>query len=806
MRAGSRFRRERLNWRPNRRLSPFRPDADTFPALCRLPTTSVPARASKNPTPRPWRRWLLPSLVGLAALAVGFLVPTWWVMDRHLQYEFGRLSWQIPTRVLARPLALRVGEPVSMDSLLEELAAAGYRDDGEGRSPGSYRRDGTRLWIASRGFRDVDGAVAARRIEVALSGQRIGRLLDAAGKPLAEAWLDPARIATFHGIAQEERRLARLEDLPALLLTTLQAVEDRSFRHHAGIDWRGMVRALWVNLREGEVRQGGSTLTQQLVRNLYLHRGQSYSRKLREILYAMIIESRFDKRRIMEAYLNQVYLGQQGGQAVHGVAAGAWFWFGREPDQLGPEEIALLIGLIKGPSYYDPRRYPERARVRRDLVLDQMLETGLIDAAGQARAKARPLGVTTRAQLAANRYPAFIELVRAQLASDYPPERLSGAGLDVLTTLAPSVQAAAERSVTTRLPELAKKDAVAPQAAMLVTDTASGEVLAIVGGNDPRQPGFNRALAAQRPVGSLLKPFVYLLALADPARWSLASTLEDAPITLRTSGSQQWRPENVDGVSHGPVALLDALAQSYNQATVRLGMAVGVDRLARLMKALAGVEPPAHPSLLLGAVDLSPLQVTSLYQFLASGGQVQRLRSVRGVLDGEGRPLHRYDDAPARAEPADAIATRLVTLALQEAAQRGTARRLSSDGHAHLAPAGKTGTSNDGRDSWFAGWTGRHLAVVWVGNDDNSPTGLYGATGALRLWSGLFAALPSTALQIDPGGLEWGWVEVGGRALTDRDCEGAREFAFVAGYAPREHRGCRLEQVKGWFDWRRDAP
>ncbi len=760
----------------------------------------MPDRKQAAPTAsRRWPRWLGIACALAAGVAVGFLAPAWWIVDRQLQHEFGRLTWQIPTRVLARPLHLAPGEPLDADALLAELDAAGYRDDGEGRAPGSFRRDGARFEIASRGYRDVDGPVAPARIAVTLAQRRVASIKAADGTALAEARLDPARIATFYGQSQEERQLVRLEDVPPLLITTLQAVEDRSFRHHRGVDWRGMLRALWVNLREGEVRQGGSTLTQQLVRSLYLSREQTVSRKLREALYAVVIEARFDKRRILEAYLNQIYLGQQGGQAVHGVAAGARFWFGREPAQLGHAEMALLVGLIQGPSHFDPRRHPERARSRRDLVLRQMHETGLIDVAQRDAALARPLGIAKAGSLAANRHPAFIALVRAQLAADYPADSLAGAGLEVLTTLAPSAQLAAERAVTTQLAAMTPDKGVELQAALVATDTSTGEVLAVVGSRDPRQPGFNRAIDARRPVGSLLKPFVYLLALAQPGRWSLASPLEDQPITLRIGASQRWTPDNVDGVSHGTVALLDALVQSYNQATVRLGMEVGVDRLGRLMSVLAGVDPPAHPSLLLGALDMSPLQMASLYQFLASAGRLQRLRSVRGVLDAAGRPLHRYDAPVPRAEPGDAIATRLVTLALQEAAVRGTARRLVADGHAALAPAGKTGTSNDGRDSWFAGWTGRHLAVVWVGNDDNKPTGLFGATGALRVWSDLFRGLPSAPLQIDPGGLEWAHVDESGQATTDPECPGAREFAFVAGFVPEGHRGCTLDRIRQWF-------
>jgi penicillin-binding protein 1B len=746
----------------------------------------------------PWLRRALPWGLALVGLTAGFLGPYVFVLDRRVQAEFGRLQWQVPTRVFARPLELRPGLPMSPEALELELLLARYRADAQALQPGTYARDGARFVIATRGYLDLDGRVAPQRLDVTIQGGRIARLLGGEQK-LAQVRLDPARIATLYGSKQEERRLVRLQDVPPLLITTLQAVEDRDFKHHLGVDWSGIARAAWVNLREGEVRQGGSTLTQQLVRNLYLTRDQRFGRKAREILYALVIEARFDKRVILEAYLNQVYLGQHGGQAVHGVAAASEFWFGRELDQLGHAEIALLVGLIQGPSYHDPRRQPARAKARRDLVLRAMHDTGIIDAATLKSSLARPLGVAAEASLNRNRYPAFMDLVRLQLQRDYPADALRGAGLSVLTTLAPSAQGYAERAVSEQLDALAKKDRPALQAGLVLSDTSSGEVLAMVGARRADEHGFNRALQAQRPVGSLLKPFVYLLALAQPGRYSLASMVEDAPLSMRVAGGKTWSPDNSDKVSHGWVTLLDALSQSYNQATVRIGVDVGVDRLVRLLQALAGIEAQGNPSLLLGSVDLNPMQMAQAYQFLASGGQIQTLRAVRGVLDARGAALKRYDVAPEPALAGDAVAARLVSVALQDAVRNGTGKRLISDGLGYLAPAGKTGTSNDSRDSWFAGYTGSHLAVVWVGNDDNEPTGLYGASGAMRVWSGLFKRLPSAPLKVSDQGLEWAWVDVERYSITDEDCPQARRFVFVQGYLPEDVERCPMQRLRDWF-------
>jgi penicillin-binding protein 1B len=763
-------------------------------------TTRKNSIEASTPAWRSWAWTLLKagSLLGLG-LSLGFLAPYFYVIDQRVAADFAGLTWQVPTRVMARPLPLEPGVPMDVAMLRGELEAAGYREDGDGREPGSFGINGSKFQITTRGFIDIDGPQPSRSVRVELGSGRVRRLTDLSGQAVRTLRVDPARIATLYGEKREERQLVRLDEVPPLLVTTLQAVEDRDFKHHIGIDFGGIARAAWVNLVSGEVRQGGSTLTQQLVRNLYLNREQKLWRKVKEALHALAIERRFEKSRILEAYLNEIFLGQQGSQAVHGVAAAAQFWFGRELSQLKPREIALLIGMIRGPSYYDPRRHPERALERRNRVLAQMAETGLISAEEAARETESPLGVRRNVGLAGNRAPAFLALVRTQLERDYPAEALRGAGLTVHTTLSPQAQALAEGAVREQLDALQSEQRPSLQAALVLTDSSSGEVRALVGDRDSSAAGFNRALDAQRPVGSLIKPFVYLLALAQPARYSLASPLEDQPIELRLPNGQVWAPANSDEISHGTVTVQEALAQSYNQATVRLGMDVGVERVSRLIEALSGTRPTPNPSLLLGSVDLSPYHMAQLYQFMAAGGRLQPLLAVRGVVDGQGQPLRRYDRAIEPPQPGDALAARLIGIALQEAARSGTGKRLYADGLGHLQPAGKTGTSNDSRDSWFAGYTGSHLAVVWVGNDGNAPTGLYGASGAMRVWSSLFKRLPSSPLNVGEDGLEFAWLAPDNFARTDEGCPDARRFAFIRGYTPEDHEGCSLSRFRDWF-------
>jgi penicillin-binding protein 1B len=762
-----------------------------------------------------WRRRLLTWGLVAAALGLGFLIPYVLYLNHQVGERFGQLRWQLPTRVYARPLQLAPGLAMDAATLKTELAAASYQDDGAGVRPGTYEQGGGHWRIASRGFQDVTGPVGPSRIDVVLSGGRVAVLRDLARKQaIRSAKLDPARIATLYGQKQEERRLVELKDVPELLVTGLQAVEDRDFAHHHGIDFSGMARALFVTVKSGgETMQGASTLTQQLARSGLLGIGseQTLSRKFNEIIYALLLEARYDKSTILETYLNQVYLGQRGSQEIRGVAAGAEYWFGRDLRDLDTAQVALLVGIIRGPSWYDPRKHPDRARARRDFALEKFHETGLINDAELARAKAAPLGITNApGSTSANRFPAYVDLVRRQLARDYPEDALQGAGLAVMTGMSPAAQAYAEGAVAKTLKVLDTQKRPPLQAGLVITDVHEGEVRAVVGSRDPTRHGFNRAVEAQRPVGSIIKPFVYLLALAQPGKWALSSFVDDSPVTVTLDSGKRWSPGNSDGRSHGTIRLVDALAHSWNQATVRVGMQVGPERIADLVRTLSGIQATPNPSLILGSLDQSPYAMAQLYQFLASDGEIQPLHAVRGVVDRTGKVVNRYDKAPAPAQEGDALAARLVTIALQQAVSSGTGHQLVADGLGRLNAAGKTGTSNDSRDSWFAGWTGDHLAVIWVGNDQNQPTGLYGATGAMRVWSSIFSRLPSAPLQVSGKGLDWQWVQAANS--TDAGCPDARRFAFVAGFAP-EYQPCayaspdpysqeqETEQGGGWRSW-----
>lgn len=731
-------------------------------------------------------------------LLVGFVLPYTLVLNKRVQDRFNDLVFAVPTRVYARPLPLAAGMPMTPAALELELTFAGYSADGHGQVAGSWVKQGGRYTISSSGYAGPDGGELPKRIRVTLGKGVVQSVQDATGgKNIALTHLDPARIATLYGASQEERRFVHLADVPPLLLSGLQAVEDRDFKHHIGIDFGAIVRAAYANLRAGHTVQGGSTLTQQLVRNLFLSRDQTLARKVNEALMSLLLEAHYSKGRILEAYVNDVFLGQQGGQAVHGFGAASEFYFGRRLQDLRPQEIALLVGMVKGPSYYDPRRAPKRAMTRRNLVLQEFFDTGLITAGQLNAAQAAPLDIVKNGQLPHNRFPAFMDLVRSQITADFDEQALRDGNLSIFTTLDPAAQLYTEQAITGTLKGLGKRgDGV--QAAAVVTDAHSGSVLAVVGSRTPGDPGFNRALDARRPIGSTIKPFVYLVALTQPQRWNLASLMDDSPVSMRQPDGSMWTPQNDDHRSHDPLTMVDALAHSWNLATIHLGLAVGLPRIRAFLESFGLTDVNPSPSLLIGAIDLAPLQVAHLYQYLAADGHAMPLVAVRGVLDGNGRTIKRYQVQGGKGEYQEAV--RLTTWAMQQVAEYGTASAIGNSGLAWLHAAGKTGTSNDMRDSWFAGFTGEHLAVFWMGRDDNKPTTLFGASGGLRAWRDLFARLPTRPLSAAPGeGLEMAWVDPTNGKRTESQCQGAQQVPVVAGSLPADTEGCFWQGIQSLF-------
>lgn len=736
----TRTRKPKTSYRPRRR---------------RTYSTSSPTRSAPRRVGFRFRwRWLALIIV---MIPVGSYIS---MLDVKVREQFEGKRWALPARVYARPLELYTGMRLTSETLTEELIALGYRKAEQLYEPGQYRRDNNDFLITTRAFKFWDATDPSRMVRIRLSGSRVSSINELQPhRQLALLRLEPKLIGKIYPTHHEDRVLVRLADTPDLLTKALIAMEDRNFYHHYGVSLRGLARAFVANMKAGEWVQGGSTITQQLIKNFYLTDERTLKRKINEALMSLLLEWHYSKEQILEAYLNEVFLGQDGDRAIHGMGMAARFYFNRPLKELKLPQLALLVSLIRGASMYNPRKYPERATERRNLVLAQMLEQGMIDPGEAELAKAAPLDITEEATESVFPYPPFMGLVRHQLREDYREEDLRSEGLQVFTTLDPFVQKLAERAMIRGLRKLEKKHRQARQleGAMVITGSENGEVLALVNGKRPQYEGFNRPLNAVRPIGSLVKVAVYLTALEKSRTYNLTSMLDDTPYQWMDHNTGEiWKPQNYDYRAHGRVPLHHALAYSYNLATVRLGMKLGLSKIYETLRRL-GIErefKKMYPSMLLGSISLSPLEVTQMYQTIASGGFRVPVRGIRDVLTHEGKPLKRY--ALSVEQRFDAAPIFLLNYALQQAVRKGTGRKVAQTLPSSMVLAGKTGTSNDLRDSWFAGFGSELLAVVWVGRDDNKPMSLSGGSGAMVIWSDFIKAIrPQAVAPVTPNSVRW---------------------------------------------------
>jgi penicillin-binding protein 1B len=735
-------------------------------------------------------RWVLLAGALFTAAFVAYIV----YLDVSIRTQFEGKRWSIPARVYARPLELYAGAPLSADQFENELLVLNYNKTNIPSRPGSYWRNGDNFYVVTRDFIFWDGAEPSVPMRVEFHRRRV---LDVEhgknGQDLPLVRFDPAIIGRIYPSHTEDRVLVQLEEVPPLLVKALLLVEDRHFYEHGGISLRSIARAFIANLRAGGTVQGGSTLTQQLVKNFFLSNERTLTRKLNEAIMALLLEYHYDKDEILEAYLNEIFLGQDGRRAIHGFGLASHFYFGKSISDLNPQEIALLVAMVKGASYYSPRRFVKRATDRRNLVLDLLAEEGLLSEHELVTAKSKGLGVTKRAKSALTSYPAFMDLIRRQLRRDYREKDLNSEGLQIFTTFDPLVQTESEKAFTRRLNQLGKSrdtEEAKLQAASVVVSVETGEVLSMVGGRNPRFAGFNRALDAVRPIGSLVKPAVYLTALSQPEKYTLATPLDDSPLNLELDNGDIWSPENFSKESHGQVPLVMAMANSYNLSTARLGLELGLPNIIETLKRL-GVnrEIKPYPSLLLGAVALSPWEVAQVYHTLATGGFRTPLRAIREVLTAKGEPLQRYPLSIQQVY--DSTSVYLVTYAMRIAARYGTGRSIYQSLPDDVVVASKTGTSNDLRDSWFAGFTGDKLGIVWVGMDDNEPTGLTGASGALRIWADIFKQISLvSALETQPPNIEMVNIDMVTGLRSGFGCSKSVELPFIVGSAPTEKSRC----------------
>ena len=680
-------------------------------------------------------RCLHVSIILLCVLA-GYVL---W-LDFRVKSEFAGIRWSLPARVYASPAELYIGQALTADKTEKLLARSGYRKASSVTQPGSYRRRASRIDFMRREFHFWDGQQDKRRLRVHYQDGKIREIRDLTGQqalPLVR--IEPELIGRIYPDNYEDRILVSYDDVPATLIKALLAVEDRNFFTHHGIDPRGMLRAAYRNILKRKLEQGGSTITQQLVKNFFLSPERTLARKFNEIVMALLLERRYSKQEILGAYINEVYLGQQGRRSVHGFGTAAEFYFARPLNELHLHQVALLAGMVKGASRYNPRRHAERARRRRDLVLELMFQQGHLHETTWQQARRQPLDLSVRPRWVTGKYPAFLQLVKSQLLRDYAIDDLRNKGLRIFTTLDTERQDSTELVLRQQLRQLERAgslEAGTLQAASVFVRTSTGAVLALAGDRNAQYVSFNRALHARRPIGSLVKPFVYYTALTEPRHYSLSAGVSDADVSVTLADGSSWQPDNYDGRNHGRVTLLEALARSYNKATVRLGQEIGLERVIDTLNR-AGVNERIEPfpALLLGSLELTPLQVVQLYQTLANGGFLVPVNSIRAVLDSAGKGVKRYGLEVRQALQVEAAY--LTGFMMVQAVNHGTGRDLYRIAPAQLPLAGKTGTTNDLRDSWFAGFGDDMTGVVWLGRDDNRPTRFTGATGALQLWGNM---------------------------------------------------------------------
>ncbi len=762
--------------------------------------TSRPKRKERKGHPKPlpksashfmtasFRRFVFLASPFALALLVAYLG----YLDYMVREQFEGKRWALPARVYAGPTELFADaylDAAGFERLLGELK---FRNDRELASQGTYVRLGNDIVFRTREFRFWDKLEPTREVRAHFAGNRLVSLEDREqGRMLPLLRMEPVQIGSFYPALKEDRVLIKLDQAPDLLLKALFATEDRNFYEHHGVSARGILRALWANIRAGGIVQGGSTLTQQLVKNFFLSSERTWWRKINEIVMALILDARYSKDEILEAYLNEIYLGQDGARAIHGFGLASQYYFRRSLGELELHHIGLLVSLVRGPSYYDPFKSPDKVRKRRDLILNEMAAQGYIEEDQTAEAKARPLDVVANPHQSISRYPAFLDLVRRQLQQEYRPEDLTSEGLRIFTTLDITAQRHLEESMAANLKRLDSRTRAGQlEGAAIITRRATGEIAALMGARDPEASGFNRALDAARQIGSLYKPVIYLTALENSQKYTLATPLQDTAIRVKNPGSGTWIPKNYDNREHGLVSLHRALANSYNLATVRLGMEVGVAHTAKTLRKL-GIEKPVElvPSLLLGTAALTPFEVTQMYQTLASDGFVTPLRAIQAVVSQEGKTLQRY--GLKIKQSLDPSAVYLVDTTLKEVMREGTGRPAYAYLPAELEAAGKTGTTNDLRDSWFAGFTGDYLGVVWIGRDDNQSAGLTGAQGALKVWASAMRRLSREPLELEqPENVEWVWVDRASGGRSDESCPTAAPLPFIVGSAPSQASSC----------------
>lgn len=677
-------------------------------------------------------------------------------LDWQIRSKMDGQIWRLPAEVYSRIESVKISDNLAFDEVIQILLDNEYRQTTMVAAPGDFKLEDDTIVVLRRAFPFPDKPEPQRVLRLRFVDNKLNRIEDlVAVKAIDEFRLAPKLIAMLES-DNEDRLAIPLQNYPRLLIDSLILTEDRRFYDHHGINPVGIIRALITNIRAGQTVQGGSTLTQQLVKNLFLSSERTITRKANEALMSLLLDWRYDKNRILETYLNEIYLGQNGDTQIHGFELASQFYFGRSIREISLDQIALLVGMVKGPSLYNPWRNPQNALERRNVVLKLMLEHKMIGDELYQLLSQRPLGVQPKGQIS-RKYPSFIQTLQADLRRELGEHKISSLlGARIFTTMDLKQQAQAENAVVNTVSQLQLKTKNPYlEGAMIVADYRVGEIRAVVGGLQTQYAGFNRALMAKRQIGSLVKPSIYLTALSNPEQFRLNTPINNQPITINVKGSPPWQPRNYDKKYSGSVMLMDALARSLNIPTVNIGMKVGLSKVIDTQKAMGwdNVEIPKVPAMLLGAYTISPYDVTKLYQTIANQGGRIELTTVDTIADRQGNIIYQHDKTAKQVVPQEAAFQTL--FAMQQTVERGTARSLQND-YADLRLAGKTGTTNDARDTWFVGIDGKNISTVWLGRDDNGETKLTGASGALQIYKDYLSHTYIEKLKLNkPANMKW---------------------------------------------------
>jgi len=719
--------------------------------------TTKRSRAPKGPAKASVTRKLW-SIFWKLSLALSIAMVLYLIyLDAKITRQFEGNKWQLPAQVYARAMSFYPGQYLSQQEVIWELNRLNYSSVNKLSRTGQYVKSANSIKVYRREFEFYDGLEDSQVIELRFSGQKLATIKDKFGRRLNSARLEPVQIARIGNDSKQDREFVPLDKFPPMLKDTLLVVEDRNFYQHHGVSVWSIMRALYSNIKAGRTVQGGSTLTQQLAKNIYLTRERSLVRKFNEALIALILDYRYSKDEILEAYLNEVYLGQSYNQGVHGMGLAAEFYFSKPVDELEYDQIALLVAMVKGPSYYNPRRYSERAMERRDLVLRLMVENKLIDTREYRAALKRPIDIAPMKDSLQKSYPGYLELVNRELKRLLPDQQVLDAGVRVFTYFDLQKQTAMEESIEASLPYLERRPKTEElEAAMISVNVEKGGVSALVAGRDVRYFGFNRVLDTKRNIGSLVKPAVYLTAFEN-GKFNVATLVDDSPLQVTNEQGKVWQPENFDKQFRGYMPLYKAFSNSINIPAVNTGLDVGVDKVADTLKRL-GVEGriDQYPSLLLGALELSSFEVAQLYTTLAADGQYRELTSISALTDSVGKVLYKHEVASQKRF--DDASIYMTKYAMKRVTKDGTAKRLNAH-FPSIQLAGKTGTSNDLRDSWFAGFDQNTVTVAWIGRDDNKSTGLTGSVGALEAYIRYLKPLnPEAIADTRPASIRWAFI------------------------------------------------